>query len=96
MAITYSSMTGDVLILLMNILTLVMNTNVLEQCSIPQDLILNSWAHGNVIHRIRGSGVLRKGQHSWNISVMKEARMVPKVVLESSMEFLFHGIFFCP
>ena len=27
---------------------------------------------------IRGSGVLRKGQHSWNISVTKEARMDPK------------------
>ena len=30
----------------------------------------------------RGSGVLRKGQHSWNISVTKEARVDPKVVLE--------------
>ena len=27
-----------------------------------------------------------KGQHSWNISVTKEARVDPKVVLESSME----------
>ena len=34
----------------------------------------------------RGSGVLRKGQHSWNISVMKQARMDPKVVLELLME----------
>ena len=39
----------------------------------------------------RGSGVLRKGQHSWNIS-----RMDPKVVLESLMECLFRGIFLCP
>ena len=31
---------------------------------------------------IRGSGVLRKGQHSQNISVTKEARVDPKVVLE--------------
>ena len=35
---------------------------------------------------IRGSGVLPKGQNSWNISVTKEARMDPKVVLESVME----------
>ena len=44
----------------------------------------------------RGSGVLPKGQHSWNISVTKEARMDLKVVLELSMECLFRGIFFCP
>ena len=37
----------------------------------------------------RGSGVLRKGQHSWN-------RMDPKVVVESSMEYPYRGIFFCP
>ena len=42
----------------------------------------------------RGSGVLRKGQHSWNISVTKEARVDPKVVLESSMECPSRGIFF--
>ena len=46
--------------------------------------------------KARGSGVLRKGQHSWNISVTKEARSDPKVVLESSMECPFRGIFFCP
>ena len=34
---------------------------------------------------VRGSGVLPKGQHSWNISVTKEARVDPKVVLESSL-----------
>ena len=43
----------------------------------------------------RGSGVLPKGQHSWNISVTKEARMDPEVVLDSSAECLFWGIFFC-
>ena len=43
-----------------------------------------------------GSGVLPKGQHSWNISVTKEARVDPKVVLESSMECPSRGIFFCP
>ena len=37
--------------------------------------------------------MLRKEQHSWNISVTKEARMEPKVLLESSMECLFGGIF---
>ena len=37
----------------------------------------------------RGSGVLPKGQHSWHISVMKEARMDPKVVLELSMKCLY-------
>ena len=42
----------------------------------------------------RGSGVLRKGQHSWNISVTKEARVDPKVVLESSTECPSRGIFF--
>ena len=30
--------------------------------------------------------MLPKGQHSWNISVMKEARVDPKVVLELSTE----------
>ena len=30
--------------------------------------------------------MLRKGQHSWNISVTKEARVDPKVVLESLTE----------
>ena len=44
----------------------------------------------------RGSGVLRKGQHSWNISVTKGARMDRKVVLESSTECPFQGIFLCP
>ena len=44
----------------------------------------------------RGSGVLPKGQHSWNISITKEARMDPEVVLDSSAECLFRGIFFCP
>ena len=39
---------------------------------------------------------MRKGQHSWNISVTKQARMDPKVVLELSMECPFRGIFFCP
>ena len=29
--------------------------------------------------------MLPKGQHSWNISVTKEARVDPKVVLESSL-----------
>ena len=42
----------------------------------------------------RGSGVLRKGQHSWNISVTKEARMDPEVVLDSSAECLFRESFF--
>ena len=44
---------------------------------------------------LRGSGVLPKGQHLWNISVTKEARMDPKVVLDSSAECLFRGIIFC-
>ena len=44
----------------------------------------------------RGSGVLPKGQHSWNISETKEARVDPKVVLESSAECPFRGIFICP
>ena len=44
----------------------------------------------------RGNGVLRKGQHSWNISVTKIARMDPKVVEESSMECPSQGIFFGP
>ena len=43
---------------------------------------------------IRGSGVLPKGQHSWNISVTKESRVDPKVDLESLMECPFRGIFF--
>ena len=38
--------------------------------------------------------MFRKGQRSWNISVTKEARMDPKVVLESSTKCLFRGIFF--
>ena len=38
--------------------------------------------------------MLRKGQHSWNISVRKEAMVDPKVVLESSMECPSRGIFF--
>ena len=42
---------------------------------------------------IRGSGVLPKGQHSWNISVMKEARVDPKIVLELSMKCPSLGIF---
>ena len=45
---------------------------------------------------IRGGGVLPKGQHSWNISAMKEARMDPKLVLELSMECPSWGSFFCP
>ena len=44
--------------------------------------------------RKRGSGVLPKGQHSWNISVTKKARVDPKVVLESSMECPFWESFF--
>ena len=44
----------------------------------------------------RESGVLRKGQHSWNISVTKEARVDPKVVLELLMECPSRGIFFHP
>ena len=36
------------------------------------------------------SGVLPKGQHSWNISVMKEARLDQKVFLDSL------GNLFCP
>ena len=56
--------------------------------------------HPNLSHRtfihIRGSGVLRKGQRSWNIFLTKEARADPKVVLESSMECPSRGIFFCP
>ena len=44
----------------------------------------------------RGSGVLPKGQHSWNISVTKEARVDPKVVLESSMECPSRGNFLLP
>ena len=43
----------------------------------------------------RGSGVLPNGQHSWNISVTKEARVDPKVVLESLMKCPSRGIFFC-
>ena len=35
-----------------------------------------------------------KGQHSWNISLTKEARVDPKVVLELSMECLTLEIFF--
>ena len=38
--------------------------------------------------------MLWKGQHSWNISVMKEARADLKVVLESSTECPSRGIFF--
>ena len=45
---------------------------------------------------IRGSGVLPKGQQSWNIFVTKEARVDPKAVLESSMECLLGFLFFCP
>ena len=45
---------------------------------------------------LRGSGVLPKGQLSWNISLMKEARVDPKIVLELSMECPSRGIFFCP
>ena len=41
-----------------------------------------------------GSGGLWKGQHTWNISVTKEARADPKVVLESSTECPSRGIFF--
>ena len=44
----------------------------------------------------RGSGVLRRGQHSWNISVTKEARAYPKVVLELSTECPSWRIFICP
>ena len=44
----------------------------------------------------RGNGEWTKGQHSWNISITKEARMDPEVVLDSSAECLFRGIFFCP
>lgn len=40
------------------------------------------------------SGVLPKGQHSWNISVMKEARLDQKVFLDSLMECPSWGIFF--
>ena len=45
------------------------------------------------------------GRGEWNvaerttvmdISLMKEARVNPKVVLESSVEYLSQGIFFCP
>ena len=43
---------------------------------------------------LSGSGVLRKGQHSWNISVTKESRINPNVVLELSMECLFGEILF--
>ena len=39
---------------------------------------------------------MQKGQHSWKISVMKEARVDPKVVLESLMECPSRGIFFPP
>ena len=46
--------------------------------------------------RRRGNGEWTKGQHSWNISITKEARMDPEVVLDSSAECLFRGIFFCP
>ena len=42
-------------------------------------------------HNLRGSGVLPKGQHSWNISLTKEARVNPKVDLESSVEWPFLG-----
>ena len=45
---------------------------------------------------LRGSGVLPKGQLSWNISLMKEARVDPKIVLELSMECPSRGIFFFP
>ena len=40
--------------------------------------------------------MLPKGQHSWNISVTKEARVDPKVVLESLMECPSEVIFFWP
>ena len=42
----------------------------------------------------RGNGEWTKGQHSWNISITKEARMDPEVVLDSAAECLFRGIFF--
>ena len=44
----------------------------------------------------RGSGVLSKGQRSWNISVTKEARVDQKVVLEPSMKCPSRGIFSPP
>ena len=44
----------------------------------------------------RGSGAFPKGQHSWNISVTKEARVDPKVVLESSVECSSRGTLICP
>ena len=46
---------------------------------------IKNWLE-TIFFNIRGSGVLPKGQHSWNISATKEARVDPKVVLESSME----------
>ena len=45
---------------------------------------------------LRGNGEWTKGLHSWNISITKEARMDPEVVLDFSAECLFWGIFFCP
>ena len=42
----------------------------------------DDFEHKNFEFERRGSGVLQKGQHSWNISVTKEARVDPKVVLE--------------
>ena len=51
---------------------------------------------GVLKYTTRGSGVLPKGQHLWNITVTKEARMDPEVVLDSSAECHFRGIFFCP
>ena len=34
----------------------------------------------------RGNGEWTKGQHSWNISITKEARMDPEVVLDLSAD----------
>ena len=46
----------------------------------------------------KGEWSVAKGQHSWNISVTKEARVDPKVVLESLMEcpYFARTIFFKP
>ena len=46
----------------------------------PQDNCMNVYATCRTV--LRGSGVLRKGQHLWNISEPKETRVDPKVVLE--------------
>ena len=58
----------------------------------PEMHIIEAIKNVLVKNQERGSGVLPKGQHSWNISVMKEARVV---VLEPPMECPSRRIFIC-